>query len=272
MRHLSKGGWIVALILLGFLHARPHAYARDGVTVPASPQGRISDYAHVLSAAQLTALEAQLTSYEQAAQRGGGQAAKHPEQAGSEQLAAVVVPSLEGEPLEDVSLRFAQSWKIGTKKDDGVLLLVAVAERQLRIEVGYGVEGRLTDALSSRIINEIIAPRLGRGDYYDGLGAGLAAIHQALTGQSVPGAEPQTDSNHATRWQWGDIVGLLALGLAVLLLFLLLYFLSFRGGSGVGGFLFGIFLQSFLSGGRRGGGGFSGGGGKFGGGGASGKF
>mgnify|MGYP000659189767 CR=1 FL=1 len=137
-------------------------------------------------------LEAQLLRYERAGESDGDKAGAG-DRAGAPQIAVVVLPSLEGEPIEDVAIRFAERWKIGSKADDGVLLVVGVGERKIRIETGYGVEGRLTDALSARIIREIISPRLHTGDYAVGLRAGCAAIHQALTGQPVTGVDPQAE-------------------------------------------------------------------------------
>lgn len=256
------------LMMLGSLRARAAQ-----VAIPAAPQGRVSDYAGVLGGAERDALDKQLARYEQSRSAA-------PRQSGGPQIAVVILPALNGGSLEDVSLRFAERWKIGSKADDGVLLLVTVAERDLRIEVGYGAEGRLTDALSSRIIREIIAPPLGRGDYAGGLRAGVAAIHQALAGQPVTGSDPQAGASAAqeetqqkdeSSWNLRSLLGL------ILFFILFATFLGRRGGGG-GGFLAGMLFSS-LFGGRRngggfggGGGGFGGGGGHFGGGGASGKY
>lgn len=255
------------------------SFAAEEVQVPASPQGRVNDYAGVLGAADRAALAAQLTRYER------GEAETPPPErspAGAPQIVIVTLPSLQGAPVEDVGLRFAERWKIGSKADDGVLLLVSVGDRKIRIEVGYGAEGRLTDALSSRIIREIIAPRLRSGDYGGGLRAGSAAIHQALTGQPVTGVDPaagvgpppgQGRPGRGTGWGLGG-------GGVLLLLFLILIFSGRgRGGSFLGGMLLGSLLGGRRDGGGGGfsggggdGGGFSGGGGSFGGGGASGDY
>lgn len=258
--------------------------AAERVAVPASPQGRVSDYAGVLDAHGRALLEAQLLRYEQAGRSDGDKAGGGGERVGAPQIAVVVLPSLEGEPIEDVAIRFAERWKIGSKADDGVLLVVGVGERKIRIETGYGVEGRLTDALSARIIREIISPRLHTGDYAVGLRAGCAAIHQALTGQPVTGVDPQAEveplrTQRRPSKGWG-----LGGGLLLFFIFLLLRFGS-RGGGGGGGFWSGMLLGSMLSGRQGGsgfggfsggdgggGGGFSGGGGSFGGGGASGSY
>lgn len=255
-------------------------FAAEEVQVPGRPQGRVNDYAGVLGATERAALEAQLTRYEHgtAEPDAPGRSA-----AGAPQIVIVVLPSLQGAPVDDVGLRFAERWKIGSKADDGVLLLVSVGDRKIRIEVGYGAEGRLTDALSSRIIREIIAPRLRGGNYAAGLRAGSAAIHQALTGQPVTGVDPAAGAEPLPeRGRYGRGTGW-GLGGGVLFLLFLAMILGGRGrGGGTGSFLGGMLLGSLLSGRRDGGGGgssgggdgggFSGGGGSFGGGGASGDF
>lgn len=276
-----------ALLVLMAAASLP-AWAAERLQIPASPQGRVSDYAGVLDEPGRGQLEAQLLRYEQAGRGDEDKAtgSADGERTGAPQIAVVVLPTLGGDPIEDVAIRFAERWKIGSKADDGVLLMVGVGERKIRIEVGYGVEGRLTDALSARIIREIITPRLHGGDYSSGLRAGSAAIHQALTGQPVTGVdreagvEPLRGQRQASKG-WG--VG----GGVLLLLFFLLLRLGTRGGrggGGGGGFLTGMLLGSMLggrressgfggfSGGGGGGGGFSGGGGSFGGGGASGDY
>ena len=231
------------------------AHAAQGVKIPAAPEGRVSDYAGVLAAADRAALEALLTSYEKTAQ------------AGAPQIAAVILSSLHGDSVEDAALRFAERWKIGSTADDGVLLLFAVAERKIRIEVGYGAESRLTDALSARIIRELIAPRLHGGDYAGGLRAGVVAIHQALVEQPVSGSDPQSAGPDAREVSSDRGQGLWGLGMVLLFLVLVIGLRKVRGGS----FLAGMLLHSIFFGGRRGGGGssgfsgggFSGGGGSF---------
>ena len=278
----SAGAKAAALALLVTLLVPLGAQAAGGVQVPAAPQGRVSDYAGALGAGQLAALEAQLLRYEKSAPvdatPAGGKAV------GAPQIAVVLLPALDGDPIEDASLRFAERWKIGSKSDDGVLLVVAVAERKIRIEVGYGAEGRLPDALSARIVREIISPPLHSGDYWGGLRAGVAAIHQALAGQPVTGVDAQVDggvprsySGQGRRWGMGG-------GTVILILFLIMMFAGRGRGGGGGGFLPGMLIGSAFSGRRDGfggssgfggggdGGGFSGGGGSFGGGGASGDF
>ncbi len=238
--------------------------ARAADELPATPQGRVSDYAHLLSPADHESLEQQLIHYEQ------GPA---PEGKAATQIAVVLLDSLNGDPIDERSLRLAERWKIGSKNDDGVLLVVAVRERKVRIEVGYGLEGRIPDALAAQIIRDFIAPHLHTGDWAGGLHSGVAALHQAITGQPVTGNDPALGA-HAPPAQGrslSDRGGWFGGGGLFFVLILMLIF--GRRGRGGGGFLTGMFLSSlFSSRGGGGGGGFSGGGGNFGGGGASGDF
>src|SRR5438552_3922646 len=103
------------------------------------------------------------------------------------QVAVLTIPSLKGDALEDFSIRVAENWKIGQKGfDNGAILLVAQKEHKLRIEVGYGLEGVLPDAIANRIISEIIVPRFRENDYSGGIEAGVNAILQVTKGESLP--------------------------------------------------------------------------------------
>ena len=107
------------------------------------------------------------------------------------QVAVLVVPTTDGESIEQFSLRVAEAWKIGRKKiDDGVLLVIAKNDRKLRIEVGYGLEGALTDVTSKRIIDEIITPRFRNSDFGGGISAGVDRILRVVEGEKLP-APPQ---------------------------------------------------------------------------------
>ncbi len=142
--------------------------------------GRIVDLAGLLPQDVENALSAELAAHEQ---RTGNQ------------LALLTLPSLEGEPLEDYSHRVATAWKLGHKgTDHGVLLLVVPRERRIRIEVGYGLEGRLTDAASARIIRQVIIPHFRSGDFAGGISAGVKAIIGTIegTGSPVEGVRPGT--------------------------------------------------------------------------------
>ena len=130
--------------------------------------GRIVDLAGVLPAHDSEQLSARLEAHEQ--------------QTGN-QVAVLILPSLEGEPLEEYSHRVATTWRLGRKgTDNGVLLLIALKERKLRIEVGYGLEGTLTDLRSAHIIRNEIVPRFKAGDIPAGVRAGTDAILQTIEG------------------------------------------------------------------------------------------
>ena len=103
------------------------------------------------------------------------------------QVAVLVVPTTGPETIEQYSIRVVEQWKLGRKNvDDGVLLIVAKNDHALRIEVGYGLEGVLTDAMSNRIINETIVPRFRQGDFYGGISAGVGSIMRVVSGEPLP--------------------------------------------------------------------------------------
>ncbi len=129
----------------------------------------VHDEANVLTHTTIEQLEFQLKAYEDST---------------SNQIAILIIPSLDGDVLEEYSLRVAEKWKLGQKdKDNGVLLLVAISDRKMRIEVGQGLEGVLTDALSNRIIRNEMAPDFRRGDYELGVLAGVNGIIKAIGGE-----------------------------------------------------------------------------------------
>jgi uncharacterized protein len=141
------------------------AFAQPEVPVLA---GRVNDYAHMLSSEADAALESKLAAIE--AETGA-------------QVVILTVTSLEDDPIEDFSIRVAETWEIGREQEDnGVILLVARDERQMRLEVGYGLEGTLTDLQSKRIIADTIAPYFRRDDIAGGLNAGVDAIAGAIRG------------------------------------------------------------------------------------------
>ena len=107
------------------------------------------------------------------------------------QVAVLIVPTTDGEPIEQFALRVAEAWKIGRKKvDDGALLVVAKNDRRLRIEIGYGLEGVLTDVTSKRIIDEIMTPRFKSGDFAGGISAGIDKMIGLINGEKLPAPEP----------------------------------------------------------------------------------
>ena len=257
--------------------------------------GHVIDLTGTLSADQSAALEQTLQSVE--ARKGS-------------QLAILIVPTVAPETIEQYSLRVAEQWKLGRKKiDDGAILIVAKADRSLRIEVGYGLEGALNDATSKRIISETITPRFQQGDFYGGISAGVDQMVRVVDGEPMPEPNTVPTDSMGNIGQYGPIILVLALviggllrtflgrfpgaiatggivavvawlvagavsiGLVAGFIALVVTLLSGGvGGVGVGGRRGGLLMGGFGGGGFAGAGGFSGGGGGFGGGGASGGW
>ncbi len=145
--------------------------ARAEVPVPPLT-GRVNDLAGLLPPARAAALERKLEAFERET---------------SHQVVLLTVPSLGGEEIEDFSMRVAEAWKIGhTGLDNGVIVLVAPHERRVRIEVGYGLEGVIPDAIASRIIRERMTPLFAEGRMADGIEAGLDAVMAAARGEEIP--------------------------------------------------------------------------------------
>src|SRR5918996_2763460 len=143
------------------------------LALPVPPlRGRVNDYAGMVPPDKTQQLEERLARFETET---------------GHQVAVLTIPSLEGDPIEDFSIRVAETWKIGQKGfDNGAILLIAQKERKLRIEVGYGLEGVFPDAIASRIIREVIVPRFREGNFSPGIEAGVDAILQVTKGESLP--------------------------------------------------------------------------------------
>jgi uncharacterized protein len=227
-------------------------------------RGRVNDYAGVMQANQVQSLESQLAQLE----RDTGH-----------QVALLTIPTLGGEDIEGFSIRVAENWKIGKKGfDDGVILVVAVNDRKLRLEVGYGLEGLLPDAIAKRITADYIVPHFRQQDYASGIVAGIGAVDKLLRKEPLPESERKKQSRSPGLNSFAmlaitfGILGLMAFASAANRQKSGLWgtrgrrgptFWGGPGGWGGGGFGGGGF------GGGSDGGGFSGGGGGFGGGGAS---
>jgi uncharacterized protein len=226
--------------------------------------GRVVDNARLLSPQGKARLEQALAEHE----------AKT-----SEQIVVVTIPTLNGTPIEDYGYQLGRDWGIGQKgKNNGALLIIAPVEREVRIEVGYGLEGKLTDAMSKQIIESIILPRFREGRMEQGILDGATAIVSLLEGKPIglSSAPPGTQ---------GEEIDPLFLWIFLLLflhrpfLGLLSWFLALFGFYGLRNYLashprrggFWIFPGGGFGGGGAGGG-FRGGGGGFGGGGSSGKW
>ena len=198
------------------------------------------------------------------------------------QLQYLLVSTLDGEPIENFSMRVAEAWKLGTKgKDDGVLIVVAVKDRKVRIEVGGGLEGGLTDAQSGRIIRSAIVPAFREGRYGEGLHAAGQQVLGALG--ALPEGMSQAQRRQAAQKQVnvpviGALLGFLFGMGAPALVLLIIALVVIRAIAGVGRrgprgpWGGGGFGGGGWSGGGGGGGGWSGGGGGFSGGGASGSW
>jgi uncharacterized protein len=190
-----------------FLLVSVHVFAQK--PVPELWGQRVHDDAGVLSASTLSQLEQQLKLYEDST---------------SNQIAVLTTPSLDGEVLEEYSLKVAEKWKLGQEsKDNGALLLIVVNDRKMRIEVGYGLEGVLTDAMSNRIIRNEIAPNFRREDYDAGVLAGVSAMIAVIGGEYVADdADGQNDFEDMTTSE-KLLIGLFIFGILGLFTFIGLF-------------------------------------------------
>jgi len=280
--HCVRPG-LLTLLWLALLPAM--GGAAELVPLPALT-ARVTDLSATLDATQRGRLEAQLAAIERA--RGA-------------QIAVLLLPTTQPETIEQFGIRLAEAWKIGHKgADNGVMVIVAKNDRKMRIEVGYGLEGAIPDAVAKRIIAERMTPPFKQGDFFGGLRAAIEGLDQAIGGPAsvVPVAPTElpadsgsnnADSADLSPWLMAAVVG----GGVLRMMFGL--FGSFAAaavagwlgfvifGSWLAGLLAGVaifvfsFVNPFLLGGLGGGGsssggGFSGGGGGFGGGGASGGW
>lgn len=264
------------------------------VAVPNLTQ-RITDLTNTLSAEQLSHVEEILTTLEKTE---------------GSQLAVLIVPTSKPESIEAFSLRVVEKWKLGRKgTDDGVLLLVAKDDRKIRIEVGYGLEGAITDLSAGRIIKEYITPEFRQGRFYNGILAGTGQVANLIKGEPLPAP---TTSQGSSEFDGESMMPILVMGssflsgfLAPLLGRILTVSMLAAGGAlliwfttqslflaALTALFIGIFSSAFSAprsstyrdggghgggfggggGFSSGGGGFSGGGGGFGGGGASGGW
>lgn len=287
-RHAARALLWAALVSLG-------GVARAEVPVPPL-KARVTDLTATLSSEQRLALERKLAAFE--ARKGS-------------QLAVLLLPTTQPETIEQYAIRVAEAWKLGRKGvDDGALLLVAKDDRRLRIEVGYGLEGALTDLASKRIVSDIVVPRLKQGDYPGGIDAGVEAMIKVIDGEPLPAPKPRSQAQPGVGF--GDLENLLIVGFVVVMVvggILRAIFGRFLGSgmvAAITGFIawllvgaaaIGVivaiiaFAFSLFAGGMRGGygpggwgggysggswstggGGFGGGGGGFGGGGSSGSW
>ena len=225
---------------------------------------RVTDLTATLSADQVAALENRLATFE--AQKGS-------------QIAVLIIPTTQPEDIAQFGIRVAEQWKIGREKiDDGVILIIAKDDRTLRLEVGYGLEGAIPDAIAKRVIAETITPYFKTGDFYGGIDAGVQQLMRLIEGESLP--SPRVSANGGEE---GSFVLLIVGGIVAGWLLSMLMSRPAAGGvaalgsGAVGALLLGftpallfiaVFVFAGVAGGFRHGGGWSsGGGGGFGGGG-----
>uniref|UniRef100_Q47GT6 TPM domain-containing protein n=1 Tax=Dechloromonas aromatica (strain RCB) TaxID=159087 RepID=Q47GT6_DECAR len=281
MLHWLAALWLALLPLSG--------WSANEVALPVLTE-RVTDLTDTLSAEDKAGLTASLAALEK--DKGA-------------QIAIVLLPTTQPETIEQFGIRLAEAWKIGRKGvDDGVIVIVAKNDRRMRIEVGYGLEGAIPDAIAKRIVAEQMAPRFREGDFAGGLRATVATLDKVIRGEPLPvpvvqtapsGADPGDSltfllivffmagvirsmfgllgslavSGVAGWLAWTLFASLGLAGGAALLAFVLSFIRLGRSGWSSGG---GGGFPGGFGGGSSGGGGFSGGGGGFGGGGASGNW
>lgn len=280
-------------MFIGMLCLCLHASQAMGLEVPRY-RGYVNDYADMISVGAEADIERELQSFDEN---------------DSTQLAILTIDSLEGDALEDFSIRTVQAWKIGQKgKDNGILFLAVKKDRKLRIEVGRGLEGVLTDLQAGRIIDQVVTPLFKVGKFDEGFQAGVGALIKTTRGEFTSGDRKgqrgRARNEHSSFFTYlffglaviafiggvsrtlGVVVGMLLLPLVAFLglgsaISLLAIFLLLPAGA-IAGLVLPLLLSSyFRGGGFLGGGGFGGGsgggfggfgGGSFGGGGASGDW
>ncbi len=267
------------------------AFAQVEVPQLRSP---VTDLTGTLTAEQAATLDQRLRSFE--AQKGS-------------QIALLIVPTTQPETIEQYAIRVAETWKIGRRgTDDGIVLVVAIQDRAVRIEVGYGLEGALPDVIANRITDQVIVPRFREGDYYGGLSAAIDRIIAVLEGEPLPEPEQRRApsgegfgnllpllfmlvfvGSSILRRMFGAFGGAaVTAGVAGFIVWLITSVVAVAVGAAIMAFFFGLFGGmggggrgwssrggfggGFGGGGFGGGGGWSGGGGGFGGGGASGRW
>ncbi|MEX2230792.1 MAG: TPM domain-containing protein [Cyclobacteriaceae bacterium] len=232
--------------------------ASGQIKIPELWGTRVHDEAKILTPAFVNALEQQLKQHEDST---------------SNQIAVLIIPSLNDVPIEDYSLQASEAWKLGqAEKDNGALLLIAVEDRKVRIEVGEGLEGVLPDAICNQIVRNEIAPNFRQNNYEAGIRAATTAMIKAIGGEY----EAERGPIARRKGRGGSIW-------TTLIILAIIIFISRRGGGGKGNYRRGGwssgagwygagFGRGGGFGGGFGGGGFSGGGGGFSGGGSSGSW
>jgi len=268
------------LLILFFSLIQP----AQALEIPAPTHDYVNDWAGMMSPSMKGTLETRLEQFDQQT---------------SNQILIITLPSLEGDALEDFSIRLAQVWKPGTaEKDNGLILLVFKNDRALRIEVGHGLEGVVPDVRASQIIRNVITPRFKEMNYDQGFSDGIDAIISSIDGNYQDSTTENTSHTYSnslsSREQRHIFTALAIISLFLIIIDSLRYFFytsrqaQYRYSAWEWWFRFSLFLWALQTlfrilffilsnsgggrGGGRSGGGFSGGGGSFGGGGASGRW
>jgi uncharacterized protein len=246
---------LVAAILLALVSLS----SRAAEVLPPKPDRYFNDYAHVVSAEAALRLNAQLEQFERET---------------SDQIVVAVFQKMQSDSsIEDYAQRVAQAWGVGQKdKRNGVLLLVFVADRKMSIQVGYGLEGALPDAIAYDIRQNQITPHFRDKDYEGGLGAGIDSIDKAIRGEYKGSGQTVAERRSNAHGPSGNLVFFI---IFIVILFIISRRAQKRGygySSGGGPFIGGWGGGSGGGWSSGGGGGFSGGGGSFGGGGSSGSW
>lgn len=287
--------WKSLLLFCCLLLAVVTGHAANSLVDIPPLQSAVTDLTQTLNIEEQAALNQKLSQFSQ--------------QSGS-QVAVLLLPTTQPEDIAQFGIRLAEAWKIGREKqDDGVIIIVAKKDRKMRIEVGYGLEGAIPDAVAKRIISDQIAPAFKQGQFYQGLNLATDTVIQLIQGEQLPAPAKSTEQSHADDWMsmlpilmfaaiiggailkgllgdfpgslvtgglLGGLAGILGatallMGLIGLAAFVFTMAMGGRGGSSVP---YGHYPGGFggYSGGSRGPDIFSGGGGGFGGGGASGDW
>jgi len=246
------------LILTFFLSLIATAQMKDIIAKPPSPPKLVNDYTNTLTAQQVEALEQKLVKYDDST---------------SNQIAVVIVESADGYSIEDAAIELGRNWGVGNKEfNNGVVILIAKADRKMTIQVGYGLEGVIPDLVSKSIIDNTITPRFKEDNYYRGIDEGIDDLITAAEGRY------KAPENYGSRKNKGP-------GVWTIIFIIILLLIIFGSGAGKGGTYVsrggfggwtsrgGGWSGGGWSGGGSSGGGFGGfGGGSFGGGGSSGSW
>jgi uncharacterized protein len=243
--------FIIAIIL--FTSSALGLFAQE---IPAKPNKLVNDYTGTLTPAQVQQLENKLVSFDDST---------------STQIAIAILKSVGDYDINEYAVELARNWGVGSAgKNNGIIILVALGDRKISIQTGYGLEGALPDVYAKRIIENEIKPYFKTGDYYSGLDAGTTAIIKYTKGEY---------KNDSPKGKSGKGAGAGAMAILVIIIVLVIFFLKRGGGGGGGGQVIGgrgvanaLFWSMLLSGGRGSGGGGGWGGGSSGGGGGFGGF